>query len=317
MRLAIINDYQAISQTAADWSQLPDEIEATVFTDRLGDPEETVRRLLPFEIVLTAREETRFSADIVAQLPNLKLLVTHGLNNKALDLQALKAHGVTVSGTELGFTNATVETTWALILGLHKNLYQEAHTIRSGGWGAGLPMGLTGKTLGILGLGELGAGVARVGLALDMEVIAWSENLTRTRCEEIGVTLAAGKDELFSRSDVLSVHLRLGERSVGAVGARELSLMKPTAFLVNTARGEIVDEAAMIEALASGKIAGAGFDVFDTEPLPADHVYRRLDNVLATAHIGGRTTDNFALRYRQSLEAVLAWLEGAPVRVIA
>lgn len=315
MRLAIINDYQTLSQSAADWTRLPDDIEMTVYNDRLTDPEETVRRLRQFDIVVTAREETAFSADIVAQLPNLKLLVTHGLRNKALDLEALRAQGVTVCGTGLGFTNATVETTWALILGLHKNLYREAHTIRGGGWGAGLPLGLTGKTLGILGLGELGAGVARVGLALDMHVIAWSENLTRERCDEISVELV-GQEELFSRADVLTVHLRLGDRTIGAVGAGELALMKPTAFLVNTARGEIVDEDAMIEALTSGAIAGAGFDVFDTEPLPEDHIYRRLDNVLATAHIGGRTSDNFALRYRESLEAVLAWLDGKPVRVI-
>lgn len=316
MRLAIINDYQTLALETAAWDRLPADITVDVFNDRLTDPEEAARRLRPYDIVVTAREETPFTADLIAKLPNMKLLVTHGDRNKVLDMAALAARGVTVCGTTFGYRNGTVETTWALILGLYKNLRGEMDAFRNGGWGAGLPHGLTGKTLGIMGLGDLGAGVARVGMALDMEVVAWSENLTQARCDEIGVEKVS-MDDLFARSDVLSIHLVLSARSRGLVGARELGLMKPTSYLINTARGPIVDEAAMVDALASGKIAGAGFDVFDVEPLPEDHAYRRMENVLATGHIGGRTYENFAARYRESLEDVEAWLAQRPIRVIA
>lgn len=316
MRLAIINDYQELALKTADWQALPDGVAIDVFHDRLTDPDEAARRLQPYDIIVTAREETRFSADLIAQLPNLKFLVTHGTRNKALDLQALNARGISVSGTSAGFRNATIETSWALILGLFKNLRGEIREFGNGGWGAGLPGGLTGKTLGILGLGALGAGVAKVGLALDMEVIAWSENLTTERCVEVGARKVT-KAELFAEADVLSVHMVLSERSRGLVGAPELALMKPTAYIVNTSRGPIIDEGALIEALTTKKIAGAGLDVFDTEPLPSDHPFRHMDNVLATAHIGGRTYENFAVRYRESLEDVLAWLDGKPIRVIA
>ncbi len=267
MRLAVINDYQDLAREAADWAVLPDEIETDFFPTRLTDPAKAAKLLVPYDIVVTAREETRFDQALIAQLPKLKLLVTHGQRNAALDMEALASRQVTVCGTGYGFPIATVELTWGLILSLLKFIPQEDRAIREGDWGVHLPLGLSGRTLGVVGLGTLGRGVARVGKAFDMEVIAWSQNLTDERCAEFEVE-RVGKDELFSRADIVSVHLILGERSRGIVGAREIGLMKPTALLINTARGPIVDEAAMIAALESGAIAGAGLDVFDQEPLP-------------------------------------------------
>lgn len=315
MRLAIINDYQRLALEAADWERLPNDIVVEVCHDQLTDPKEAARRLLPFDIVVTAREETTFDRALVERLPNLKLLVFHGARNAALDLGALAEKGVTVCGTGYGYTNGTVELAWGLILGLVKNLIAEDQTIRDGGWGAGLPLGLTGKTLGILGLGTLGSGVAKLGLALDMEVIAWSKNLTEKRCAEVGVTLVT-KEALLRRSDVLSVHVILSERTRGLVGAKELAMMKPSCYLINTSRGPIVDETALVNALKEKEISGAGLDVFDQEPLPINHPFRKLPNVLVTSHIGGRTYENLAARYKDCLEDVLAWLNGIPIRVV-
>ena len=315
MRLAIINDYQRLALEAADWGRLPNGIVAEVCHDQLTDPKEAARRLSPFDIVVTAREETTFDRALVERLPNLKLLVFHGARNAALDLEALAEKGVTVCGTGYGYTNGTVELAWGLILGLVKNLIAEDQTIRDGGWGAGLPLGLTGKTLGILGLGTLGSGVAKLGLALDMEVIAWSQNLTEKRCAEVGVTLVT-KEALLRRSDVLSVHVILSERTRGLVGAKDFAMMKPSCCLINTSRGPIVDETALVNALKEERIGGAGLDVFDQEPLPINHPFRKLPNVLVTSHIGGRTYENLAARYKDCLEDVLAWLNGIPIRVV-
>ena len=315
MRLAIINDYQRLALEAADWGRLPNGIVAEVCHDQLTDPKEAARRLSPFDIVVTAREETTFDRALVERLPNLKLLVFHGARNAALDLEALAEKGVTVCGTGYGYTNGTVELAWGLILGLVKNLIAEDQTIRDGGWGAGLPLGLTGKTLGILGLGTLGSGVAKLGLALDMEVIAWSQNLTEKRCAEVGVTLVT-KEALLRRSDVLSVHVILSERTRGLVGAKDFAMMKPSCCLINTSRGPIVDETALVNALKEKRIGGAGLDVFDQEPLPINHPFRKLPNVLVTSHIGGRTYENLAARYKDCLEDVLAWLNGIPIRVV-
>ena len=315
MRLAIINDYQRLALEAADWGRLPNGIVAEVCHDQLTDPKEAARRLSPFDIVVTAREETTFDRALIERLPNLKLLVFHGARNAALDLEALAEKGVTVCGTGYGYTNGTVELAWGLILGLVKNLIAEDQTIRDGGWGAGLPLGLTGKTLGILGLGTLGSGVAKLGLALDMEVIAWSQNLTEKRCAEVGVTLVT-KEALLRRSDVLSVHVILSERTRGLVGAKDFAMMKPSCCLINTSRGPIVDETALVNALKEKRIGGAGLDVFDQEPLPINHPFRKLPNVLVTSHIGGRTYENLVARYKDCLEDVLAWLNGMPIRVV-
>jgi phosphoglycerate dehydrogenase-like enzyme len=316
VRLAIINDYQKLALKTTDWGRLPDNIEIDVFHDQLTDGPEAAARLKPYDIVVTAREETTFDQTLIASLPNLKLLVFHGARNAALDLIALEARGVTVCGTGYGFTNGTVELAWALILGLVKRLPQEDSAIRAGRWGAGLPFGLTGKVLGVLGLGTLGTGVARVGQALDMEIIAWSQNLTEERCRNVGVR-KVDKEQLFRESDVLSIHMILGERTRGLVTAAEIEMMKSSSYLINTSRGPIVDEVALIAALDEGRIAGAGLDVFDIEPLPDTHPFRRLPNVLVTSHIGGRTYENFAARYGDCLDDVLAWLNGKSIRVIS
>jgi phosphoglycerate dehydrogenase-like enzyme len=316
VRLAIINDYQKLALKTTDWGRLPDNIEIDVFHDQLTDGPEAAARLKPYDIVVTAREETTFDQTLIASLPNLKLLVFHGARNAALDLIALEARGVTVCGTGYGFTNGTVELAWALILGLVKRLPQEDSAIRAGRWGAGLPFGLTGKVLGVLGLGTLGTGVARVGQALDMEIIAWSQNLTEERCRNVGVR-KVDKEQLFRESDVLSIHMILGERTRGLVTAAEIEMMKSSSYLINTSRGPIVDEVALIAALDEGRIAGAGLDVFDIEPLPNTHPFRQLPNVLVTSHIGGRTYENFAARYGDCLDDVLAWLNGKSIRVIS
>ncbi|TCH99086.1 D-2-hydroxyacid dehydrogenase family protein [Roseococcus sp. SYP-B2431] len=313
MRLAIINDYHGLAREAADWSRLPPGVTLSLH-GRVSDAEAPAL-LADCDMVVTSREETRFDAALLAQLPRLKLLVTHGSSNAALDLPALAARGVTVCGTTLGLEMATVELAWGLILGLVKHIPAEDRAIRHGGWGAGLGRGLTGRTLGVLGLGLLGAGLARVGLAFGMEVIAWSENLTAARCAEAGARLVT-KGELFARSDVVSIHTRLSARTRGLVGRDEIGAMKPDAILVNTSRGPILDEEALIQALRRGKIAGAGLDVFDREPLPADHPLRKLPNTLLTAHIGGRTRENVLARYHDALEDVLAFLAGRPIRVL-
>ncbi len=316
MRLAVINDYQDLAREAADWTALPDDIVTDFFPSRLTDQTEAASLLAPYDIIVTAREETQFDSELISVLPKLKLLVTHGQRNAALDMAALAQRQITVCGTGYGFPIATVELAWGLILSLLKFIPQEDRAMREGQWGVHLPLGLSGRTLGIVGLGTLGGGVARVGKAFDMEVIAWSQNLTGERCAELGVE-RVGKDELFRRADIVSVHLILGERSRGIVGARGIGLMKPTALLINTARGPIVDEEAMIAALESGAIAGAGLDVFDQEPLPADHRLRTLPNTVLMPHVGGRTRENFIARYRDSLEDVQAWLAGDPVRVLS
>jgi phosphoglycerate dehydrogenase-like enzyme len=315
MRLAIINDYQKLAKESADWPSLPRDIEIDITHGRTPGGTEGAALLAPYEIIVTSREETRFDRALVERLPKLKLLVTHGRRNAALDMKALAERGVTVCGTGYGFPTATVELTWGLILALAKGITAEDRGIRDGKWNIGLASGLTDKTLGVLGLGDLGSGVAKVGLAMGMKVIAWSQNLTAARCAEVGAELV-GKDDLFRRADVISVHVVLSDRTRGLVGAREIGLMKPTATLVNTSRGPIVDEQALIAALASGAIAGAGLDVFDQEPLPAGHPLRKLANTVLTPHIGGRTRENFVARYKDCLEDVQAWLAGKPVRVL-
>jgi phosphoglycerate dehydrogenase-like enzyme len=315
MRLAVINDYQKLAEESADWGSLPGDISVDITHGRTPGGAEGAGLLAPYDIIVTAREETRFDRALVERLPKLKLLVTHGRRNAALDMKALAERGITVCGTGYGFSMATVELAWGLILSLAKGIPMEDRGIRDGAWGLGLPIGLTDKTLGVLGLGDLGSGVARVGQALDMKVIAWSQNLTDERCAALGIE-RVDKDALFRRSDVLSVHVVLSDRTRGLVGAREIAQMKPTAWLVNTSRGPIVDETALIAALRTRAIAGAGLDVFDQEPLPADHPLRTLPNTVLTPHVGGRTRENFVARYKDCLEDVQTWLAGKPVRVL-
>ncbi|MBC6470149.1 D-2-hydroxyacid dehydrogenase family protein [Actinomadura alba] len=312
MKIAILDDYQSVALGCADWDSLGAEIE--VFTSPISDADELVRRLAGAEVVVAMRERTRFPAELLARLTDLRLLVSTGRRNAAIDLEAARRHGIVVCGTGY-LPYPTAEHTWALILAAARNLATELPAMPQGGWQTTVGTGLHGKTLGLLGLGRLGSMVATVGQAFGMETIAWSQNLTPERAAEHGVT-AVAKEELFRRSDVLSIHLVLSGRTRGLVGAAELSLMKAGAMLVNTSRGPIVDEAALIAALRDGEIACAALDVYDTEPLPADHPLRALPNVTLTPHLGYVTREVYEIFYRDAVEDIAAYRAGDPIRAM-
>lgn len=313
-KLAIIDDYENAALTSADWGQLAGKVHVEVFGDHLEDEDAVARRLADFEIVFLMRERTPFGASLFSRLPKLEHMITSGKRNASIDLDAARAHGVVVSGTPI-LPYPAAEHTWALMLALAKRIPQDDQRMRDGRWGEGLNLGLRGKTLGIIGLGKLGGQVATVGLAFGMEVIAWSQNLTAERCSEVGVGMAP-QELLLKRADFLSIHLVLGDRNRGLIGGRELRLMKPTAFLINTSRGPIVDEDALVQALQSGRIAGAGLDVFETEPLAEDHPLRALPNTVLTPHQGYVTRENFRVFYETAIENILGWLGGRPVNVL-
>ena len=306
MQVAILDDYQDVALTMADWSPVAERATITVFNDHLADPDAVVRRLAPFDVVCVMRERTPLTRDVIERLPQLKMIASTGPFNAAIDVDAAKERGIYVSGTG-GYVESTIELTWALILTTARRIVDEAQSVRDGGWQTAVGMQLGGSVLGVLGLGRIGSRVAQVGTAFGMDVIAWSTNLTPEAAEEAGVTYVS-KEELFSRADVLTVHLKLSERSRGLVGADELALMKPTALLVNTSRGPIVDEPALIDALRSHRIAAAGLDVFDTEPLPAGHPLRSLDNVVATPHIGYVAEQVYRVFYGDSAAKIARWL---------
>jgi phosphoglycerate dehydrogenase-like enzyme len=307
MRIAILDDYQNVALQMADWSGLEKKAGITVFNDHLDDANDVVARLLPFDIVCVMRERTPLSRQIIERLPNLKLIASTGLRNASIDLAAAVERGIRVTAT--GYrSSSTVELTWAIILGSARHIVQENNQVRNGGWQTTLGTGLNGKTLGVLGLGKIGRPVARIGLAFGMRVIAWSQNLTQEAANEVGAELVT-KSELFRRADVLTIHLILSKRTAGLVGASDLALMKPTAVLVNTSRGPIVDEAALITALQSRAIAGAAIDVFNEEPLPADHPFRHLDNVFATPHIGYVEEDLYRTFYEDVVASITSWLD--------
>jgi len=314
-RIAILDDYAATAWDAADWSSVQGA-EYEVFHEHLGHDEDAVAEALqPFEVLVAMRERTPFPATLLQKLPNLKLLITTGMRNAAIDTDAARANGIDVCGTDM-LPYPAFEHAWALILALTKQIAKEDHVMKTGGWQKGTGVGLNGKTLGIIGLGKLGAQVARVGKAFEMEVIAWSQNLTQERCDEVGGVTLVEKDELFSRSDVITIHMILGERSRGLVGAQELGLMKSSAYLVNTSRGPIVDEAALIATLQNGNIAGAGLDVFDVEPLPVDHPFRSLENTVLTGHTGYVVAELYAKAYGQAVAGIKAWQAGSPERLL-
>jgi phosphoglycerate dehydrogenase-like enzyme len=313
-RVAILDDYQGVARRMADWSSLPPDAEVVVFRDHLADPEAIAARLRDFDVVVAMRERTPFPSALFARLSRLRCLVTTGMRNAAIDLGAAAERGVVVCGTA-GLPYPTAELAWGLILSLVRRIPAEDRATRAGSWQETVGLGLNGKTLGVLGLGTLGSRVARVGRAFEMEVLAWSQNLTAERAAQVGATLVA-KDELLARSDVVTIHLVLGERTHGLIGARELSLMKPGAFLVNTSRGPIIDESALIRALGDGVLAGAGLDVFDEEPLPLDHPFRRLPNTVVTPHLGYVTEETYRTFYGHALEDVQAFLRGQPIRVL-
>jgi phosphoglycerate dehydrogenase-like enzyme len=313
LRIAVLDDWQSVASNVVDWTVL-DPIGAVSFLHEFpADTASMVARLESFDVVCVMRERTLFNEALLSQLPRLKLLVTGGMRNAAIDLPAAARLGIQVCGTD-SYKNAAPEMTWALIMGVTRNLVGEANSLRDGGWQIGLGSDLYGKTLGILGLGSIGKWIARYAQAFGMRVIAWSENLTAERAAESGVTYVS-KQALFEQADVLSVHLVLSSRSRGIVDAQALSWMKPTAYLINTARGPIIDEVALINALQHRRIAGAALDVYEPEPLPADHPFRRMDNVLATPHIGYVTENNYRTFFSQMIEDIQAWHGGKPIRV--
>jgi len=310
MKVAILDDYQHVALRVADWSAVRRRAEITVFNDHLADPAAVVERLRPFDVVCVMRERTPLSRDILQQLPRLKLIASTGLRNASIDMRAAEERGIVVTATGYEST-PTIEFSWALILASARHLAREAASVRAGGWQTSVGANLRGKCLGVIGLGNIGKEVARIALAFGMTVIAWSQNLTKEIASAAGATLV-DKDALFRQADIVTIHLILSRRTVGLVGAAELALMKPTARLINTSRGPIVDQAALIEALQARRIAGAALDVFDTEPLPADHPFRKLDNVLATPHIGYVTEELYRAFYGDAAASIAAWLESNP-----
>lgn len=307
VQVAVLDDYQNVALELADWSAVSDRADITVFNDHIFDPDELVARLAPFDVIFVMRERTPLPRSIIERLPRLKMIASTGPFNASIDMAAAEERGIHV-GTTGGTVASTVELTWALILAGARNLVAESVSIRDGGWQVSVGRELSGRVLGVLGLGRIGARVARIGEAFGMQVIAWSQNLTPEAAAEAGAT-HVGKEELFARSDVLTVHMKLSERSTGLIGAAELALMKPTALLVNTSRGPLIDEAALVAALEAKAIRAAALDVFDTEPLPAGHPLRTLDNVIATPHIGYVADRPYRIFYRDAVAAIGEWLD--------
>ena len=309
--IAILDDYQRVALQMADWGKLPATCDIEVFADTVPFGEKLVQRLLPFEVLCIMRERTPFPRAVLERLSSLKLLITSGARNAAIDLDAARDLGIKVCGTE-STSHATPELTMGLMLALARGLPRETNSFRRGGWQLGLGRELHGATLGVLGLGRLGSEVARLGAAFGMWVIAWSQNLTAQRATEVGARLVS-KHELFAKSDFLTIHLKLGERSRGLVDAQALALMKPDACLINTSRGPIVDQAALIEALSQGRIGGAAIDVYDEEPPPVDHPLRSLPNAICTPHIGYVTEQTYRVFYGGMVEVIKQYLEGDPL----
>jgi len=305
--IAVLDDYQAVALSMADWSVLDGRATVTVFSDHLADQDAVVARLQPFDIVSVMRERTPLTREVLARLPKLRLIVSTGTINASIDVKAAQERGMQVVYTGYSST-PTIELTWALILASARNLLAESASLQSGGWQRTVGDDMAGRTLGVLGLGNVGEAVARVGLAFGMRVIAWSQNLTAERAAAAGAELVA-KEALFRQADIVSIHLVLSRRTHGLVGAAELALMKRTARLVNTSRGPIVNEADLLAALQSGRIASAAIDVFDQEPLPPDHPFRSQPKLLATPHIGYVSLGLYEVFYRDTVANIVQWLD--------
>lgn len=313
LRCAVLDDFQDVATTVADWSPLLDQVEVTSFTRHFADEDELAAAVSDFDIIVTLRERVPFPASLIARLPRLKLLIASGMRNSVIDYAAAAEHGVTVCGTESAST-PPVELTWALLLGLARNVVGESSALRAGGpWQSTVGADLHGSRLGLIGLGKIGSRVAAVGAAFGMEVAAWSRNLTDERAAAAGAKRVE-KAELLAHSDFVSVHVVLNEGTRGLIGAAELALMKPSAYLINTSRSAIVDQDALLAALHNGRIAGAGIDVFDTEPLPADHPMRTAPRLLATPHLGYVSQANYRTYYGHAVEDIQAYLAGSPIR---
>jgi D-3-phosphoglycerate dehydrogenase len=315
VRCAILDDYQNVAVKSADWSKVKGDVEIKAFNEHLGAGQSVIAALKDYAIVVAMRERTAFPRAVIEALPNLKLLITTGMRNASIDTEAAKARGVTVCGTG-SFGSPTSGIAIGLMLELTRHIgYENARLHAGATWQSTIGPDLEGMTLGILGLGKLGARTAAIAKAFGMKVIAWSQNLTAERCQEVGVGYV-GKDDLFRQSDFITIHNVLSARSRGMIGAKEFGLMKPSAFLINTSRGPIVDEAAMLAALRDKKIAGAGLDVFDTEPLPLDHPLRKLDNVVLTPHLGYVSEQNYKHYFAGVVEDIRGFLDSKPVRVM-
>jgi phosphoglycerate dehydrogenase-like enzyme len=316
LRCAILDDYMNLALTIADWSKIGDRIEVTAFNEPFASPEAAASALRDFEIICAMRERTPFPRPLLAALPKLKLLITSGMRNAAIDMEAAKERGVVVCGTQWG-RDPTAPLTMGLILELTRNIGRENARMH-----AGEPLQkfigieIEGQTLGVIGLGKLGSKVSGLAKAFGMNVIAWSPNLTPERCREVGVGYAS-KEDLFATADIITIHMVLSQRSRGLVGREDLARMKPTGYLINTARGPIVDETALLETLQARKIAGAAIDVFSVEPLPVDHPFRKLDNIVLTPHLGYVTEETFRAHYSQMVEGIEGWFKGEPVRRLA
>src|ERR1700710_125681 len=316
LRCAILDDYLNLSLDIADWSKVSDRVDVTVFNQPFASEQAAASALKDFEIICAMRERTPFPRTLFAALPKLKLFITSGMRNAALDLEAAKEHKVVLCGTQWG-RDPTAPLTMGLILELTRNIGRENARMHAGGrLQKFVGIEIEGRTLGVVGLGKLGSKVSKLAQAFGMNVIAWSPNLTPEKCAEVGVGYAT-KEELFSNADIITIHVVLGPRSRGLVGAADFARMKPTSYLVNTARGPIVEEAALLEALQPKKNAGAAVDVFAVEPLPIDHPFRKLDNIVLTPHLGYVTEEGFRNHYRQMVEGIGAWLKGEPVRRLA
>lgn len=318
MQIAILDDYHGVATSYADWASLGPDARVQAFREHLPPGPGRAQALAPFDVIVAMRERMPFPAELIDALPNLKLLITTGMRNNAIDMAACAARGVVVSGApgDSVAVNTTSELAWALILALFKRIPTEHDAMRHGLWETGMPQVLAGKRLGVVGLGKLGIAAAQVGKAFGMDVVAWSPNLTDERAAQAGFARVE-KHELFATSDVVSVHIVLSERTRKVVDAASIAAMKPSAFLVNTSRAGLVDQEALFAALRDGRLAGAGLDVFEVEPLPADDPVRKLENVVLTPHLGYVNQGNFENFYRNALEAVKAWAAGKPIRVLA
>ena len=314
MKIAVLDDYQQVALKMADWSSMPQGTDILAFRQHYGGVSELKQKLKGFDVVVAMRERTPFGSALLEGLPEMRLLVTTGMRNASIDLAAATKLGILVCGTR-GGGPSTAELAWGLILSLLRHIPQEYNSVRTGGWQNTVGVDLNGKTLGLLGLGNLGSHMAGIGKAFGMKVVSWSQNLTQERAAQFGANLVT-KEELFSRSDIISIHLQLSDRTRGLVGARELALMKPTSYLINTSRGPIVDEASLISTLRAHGIAGAGIDVYEPEPLPQDHPLRSVDNVITTPHLGYVTKETYEIFYSDAIEDIVAFSSKNPVRVL-
>jgi phosphoglycerate dehydrogenase-like enzyme len=314
VKVAVLDDYQGVARDLGDWSILPPDVELYTFQDHLTDEDMLVERLIGFEIVVGMRERTPFPKSLLERLPALKLLITTGMANASFDLDVATDLGILVAGTS-NLGNTTGELTWGLMMALTRRIAEEDKATRTGQWQTTIGPSLEGKTLGLLGLGRIGSQVAGYGRAFQMSVIAWSQNLTSDRAAECGATLVS-KEELFTKADVVSIHVRLSERTKGLVTSQELSLMKPSAYFVNTSRGPIVDESALIDLLRRKAIAGAALDVFDEEPLPLNHPLRHMENTVITPHLGYVTTESYQVMYSEAAQDIQAFLSGQFTRAL-